>query len=129
MLMLLQAVPPTAMPVTTELTSVVTAGAISVSVIQWLKNTKLIPFINHNSAALNRAVAWLMAFISAIGLHYTWDSGTGTLTLTGLTATAIGTTLWATIKSYAFQVLIYRGIVDKNGKPVQAAQEPAPAQG
>lgn len=125
MLMLLQAVPPTAMPVTTELTSVVTAGAISVSIIQWLKNTKLVPFINHNSAALNRVVAWIAAFVSAVGLHYTWDSGTGTLTLTGLTATAIGTTLWATIKSYAFQVLIYRGIIDKSGKPVAPPAVPA----
>ena len=94
-----------------ELVSTVTASAMSVAIIQWMKNTKYIPFMNQHSSAFNRFVGWVAAFLSATGIHYSFNHDTGTLTLTGLTAVALGHTVWDTTKSYAFQWLTYRGIV------------------
>jgi hypothetical protein len=93
-----------------EVLDTVTASAMSVAIVQWLKNTKLIPFMNQHSSGINRAVAWFMAFLSGTGIHYNFDHATGTLTLTGLTAMAIFHTAGDTIKSYALQWLVYRGV-------------------
>ena len=94
-----------------ELVSTVTASAMSVAVIQWMKNTKLVPFMDQHSSGLNRFIGWLAALLSATGIHYTFNHDTGTLTLTGLTVMGLTHTAWDTTKSYAFQWLVYRGVV------------------
>jgi hypothetical protein len=107
-----------------EIVSSVTASAMAVAVIQWLKNTKWVPFINQYSSTLNRVLGWAIAAISAAGLHYNYESATGTLTLTGLTAATLTHSLWETTKSYALQWLIYKGIVKG---PAQVAEATASA--
>lgn len=111
-----------------EVVTTVTASAMSVAVIQWLKNTKLIPFMDQHTAGLNRFAGWLAAFGSSVGIHWTFDHTAGTLTLTGLTLAAIGHTAWDTTKSYAFQWLVYRGIVKDKAADVAAVAEGMPAQ-
>lgn len=103
---------------TTELPALLTASSMTVAVIEWMKNTKFIPFMNQHTAGINRLVAWIAAFCAGTGIHYQFDSHTGTLTLTGLTLTVIGHAAWDTTKSYAFNWMVYRGIV----KPTQKAQ-------
>jgi hypothetical protein len=93
-----------------EVLDTVTASAMSVAIVQWLKNTKLIPFMDQHTTTINRIVAWVMAFLSATGIHYNFDHATGTLTLTGLTAMALFHTTGDTVKSYALQWLVYRGV-------------------
>lgn len=93
-----------------EVLDTVTASAMSVAIVQWLKNTKLVPFMDQHTTSINRVVAWIMALLSATGIHYNFDHATGTLTLTGLTAAAIFHTVGDTIKSYALQWLVYRGV-------------------
>lgn len=124
--MMLQAIAD-AMPVSTELPSLITTSAITVAAIQWLKNTKLIPFINQHSSTVNRVVGWTAAFITAAGLHYTWDANTGTLTLTNLHLMSILHAAGDTTKSYAFQWLIYKGIVQTPARDVAAVTEGVPA--
>lgn len=96
---------------TNELVSTISASAMAVSIVQWAKNTKLIPFMDQHTAGMNRFVGWMAAFLSATGIHYQFNHDTGTLTLTGLTAAALAHTTWDTVKSYAFQWLVYRGVV------------------
>ena len=110
-----------------ELLSTITASSMAVAIIQWLKNTKLVPFMNQNSAGLNRFVGWFAAFVSGAGLHYHYEASTGTLTLTGLTAAAIVHTGWDTVQSYAAQWLIYRGIVKQPAADVAAVAQGMPA--
>ncbi len=106
-------------PMGSEIVSTITASAMAVSIVQWLKNTKLVPFMDQHTAGINRIVGWVFATISAFGLHYTYDSATGTLTLTGLTVAALSHSIWDVVKSYAFQKLIYAGVIKG---PAQVAE-------
>jgi hypothetical protein len=101
----------------------VAVSTIAVGVVQWLKNSKWIPFMDQHTSTINRIVSWAAAFCSATGIHYTFDHGTGTLTLTGLTVMGLWHSFGDTVKSYAVQWLIYRGV--KNG--LVPAPTPPPA--
>lgn len=105
-------------------TSTITASAMAVAIIQWMKNTKLIPFMDQHTDAINRLVAWIAATISAFGIHYNYDATAGTLTLTGLTAAGIGHSLWEVIRSYAFQILIYKGVMKPAAAPATVPAAP-----
>ncbi len=110
-----------------DLLSTVTASTLAVSIIQWLKSTKLVPFINQHSAGLNRTLSWFIAFASGAGIHYTFNGDAGVLTITGLSAGVIIHTATITCKQYAIQWLIYRGIVSKQAGDVTAVAEGVPA--
>lgn len=118
-----------------EILSTITASTLAVSVIQWLKNTKLIPFVNEHSTGLNRFLGWVMAFIAGTGIHYTFNGETGVLQITGLTAGVIMHSVTVTCKQYAVQWLVYRGVLKKdvtnppeNPVPVTLDHPVAPAQ-
>ena len=113
--------------VSNEFMSTITASTLAVSIIQWLKNTKLVPFINENSTTLNRWVSWLAAFVSGAGIHFTFNHDAGVLTVTGLTAGVIIHTVTVTCKQYAVQWLIYRGVL--KGPAIAAGGAEAPAVG
>lgn len=90
-----------------------TMSSVVVMLIQWVKGTKLFPFVNENTASLNRVIGWLAAGGAAIGLHLAFDSTSGTLTITGLTLTTMLHAGWDWIKSVAVQELIYQGVLQK----------------
>lgn len=92
---------------TNELVSQVTASAVVVAFINYLKKAAWIPFINANSLWVNRLVALLAAIATSIGLHWTFDAQAGSLTITGLTAMGILGSGWEVAKSYAMQHILY----------------------
>lgn len=113
-----------------EFLSTITASTIAVSIIQWLKNTKLVPFINEHSTGLNRLVSWVAAFAAGTGIHFTFNGDAGVLQVTGLSAGVIIHTVTVTCKQYAVQWLIYRGILKPGTNPAPVLPAvPAPAQG
>lgn len=116
--MLLQLTPDPTM--TNELLSTLTGATMVVSIIEWVKNTKVVPFINRNSTALNRVVSWVGAFLAGTGIHYTFNQDAGVLTISGLSAGVIFHTALITTKQYALQWMLYRGVV----KPQQGAEPP-----
>lgn len=118
-MMLLQAVD--VMPVTTELPSLITTSAMTVAIIQWFKNTRLIPFMDEHTAAINRTVAWIAAFASAAGIHYTWDATTATIAISGLHPIVVLHAAGDVLKSYAFQWLVYKGVVKPQVATAQVA--------
>ena len=97
--------------------STITAGGMAVAVIQWLKETKWLPFINEHSAGINRLVAAIAACISAIGLHWAFDASEGVLTITGLHWANIGHSAWDVFKSYVLQWLMYKGVIKGSSAP------------
>ncbi len=103
--------------------STVTASTLAVSIIQWAKESKLVPFVNAHSAGLNRFLGWAIAFFSGAGIHYTFNGDAGVLTVTGLSAGVIIHTATITCKQYAAQWLIYRGIVKGPAADVTAVKE------
>ena len=101
----------------TELiTSQLTAGYACAALMEWLKKQSWFPFATVDNARLNRAFAMALAFATAVGLHFTFDSEAGVLTITGLTLANILHTGWAWIQQYALQQAAFRGLI-KNGVP------------
>lgn len=125
-MLLLQTTPDPTM--VNDFMSTIAASTLAVSVIQWLKNTKLIPFINAHSAGVNRTLSWLIAFASGAGIHYTFSGDSGVLTITGLSAGVIIHTATITCKQYAVQWLIYKGIVKGPAADTTAVAEGTKAQ-
>lgn len=106
-----------------DVLSTLTASTLTVSIIQWLKTTKWVPFINQHSASVNRALGWLGAFATGTGIHYTFNHDAGVLTITGLSAGIIIHTATVTAKQWAFQLLIYKGIFKGPAETVTAIAE------
>src|SRR5438105_118318 len=113
------------MPVSTELPGIISTSALSVAIIQWLKKSKhpSLAFINQHSDNVNIFANIVAAFVSATGLHFTYDSQLGTILLTNLTPAIIRHGVFETARSYAFNWLIYEGIVKKRAADVAAIQE------
>lgn len=96
----------------------VTAAGLIVMLVQWVKNTKLVPWINNHTALATRILSWAAAFATATGVHYMYDKEQGTLLFTGLTLSAVASSTWHWISSIVAQELIYRGVVpDQPAKP------------
>lgn len=93
------------------LTSQFTAGYAISALVEWLKGQTWFPFASVGNARLNRAFAMATALVAAFGLHATFDSNVGVLTITGLTASNIVHSIWAWIQQYAIQQFMYKGIV------------------
>lgn len=115
------------MPVSTELPALISTSAMSVAIIQWIKNTKYVPFVNQHTAGVNRLLGWGSAFCSAIGIHYSYDAHLGNLTITGLTLYAIVHAALDATKSYSFNWLIYNGMIKGRAADVAAVAEGVPA--
>jgi len=95
------------------ISSQIGAAGISVYLIQWLKNTTKLPWINDATNQLNR---WLSAFLAAlavVGIHVEFDQTVGILTVTGLTIAAVVPLAWNFITQFVLQEVIYRGAVKK----------------
>lgn len=100
------------------LTSQITAGYAASTLIEWLKRQAWFPFATTDNAKLNRAFAGVMAFATAIGLHFTFDSDAGVLTIAGLTVANIAHTAWAWVQQYALQQFMYKSVVKRPGGAV-----------
>ena len=106
-------------PVATDTTAVLTASAVSVWVIQQLKNSSWFKMLTPSSAVMNRLASAVAAIFTATGIHVAFASGT--LTITGLTLSAILGAAIAWFKSFVMNELIYQGIVNKTVTTVAAS--------
>lgn len=106
----------------TELISSQLAVAYATSsLLEWLKHKPWFPLMQDKSAQLNRAMAMLAAFITAIGVHWVsdWQAANGVLTITisGLTWANIGHGFIAWIQQYAMQQGFWKVLV-RSDSPV-----------
>ena len=86
-------------------------------IIERLKNSKLpaLNWISQNTPWVTRAVAVGAASLTAIGIHWTFTGST--LMITGLSLTAIVTTLYNVAQNYLFQHAWYKLAFGGNGVP------------
>lgn len=87
--------------------------------IKWLKYQKWFPLMQQEAAVLNRMFSAAIAFIAAIGIHYTFDVVQGTLVITGLTIAGVTHGLWAWGEQFALQQGVFKLIV----QPEEARQQ------
>jgi hypothetical protein len=66
-----------------------------------------IPGIANVPAWAKRVAYWLVAAGSAVGVHTAYNSGTGTLVITGLSLAAILHAAWHWVQSVALQEFIH----------------------
>lgn len=114
-----------AMPVSTDLPAIIATSAISVAIIQWMKNSQL-PFLrafSQQSSGLNRTLAWIASLVSGVGIHYHYDPSLGALTITGLTLSAVYSAGVNASKSYGFNWLIYNLAVKPRAADIAAVAE------
>ena len=92
--------------VTTQLT----ASAVVVWAIQYLKAAGWFKFMSDDSGKINRTVSALLALGTAAGIHLTFDSGAGVLTITGITIANGLHFLWASAQQFVGQEVLYEMI-------------------
>jgi hypothetical protein len=119
-----------------------TASAVFVFLLQWLKNSRWFPWISQETYKLNRVLAIAAAGLSAVGVNYQVvhpGPGDWTIAITGLTAAGISAAGVMWLKQFCVQELTYRMAVkavnsNGNGKtngvaPVAFKANPNPAPG
>lgn len=89
------------------------AAGVAVWLIQWLKSTKLAPFIHEGTDKLNRVLSALIAALATVGIHVEFDQTGGVLTVTGLTLSAALPLVWSYLQQLVMQEVIYRSAVKK----------------
>lgn len=97
-------------------------GCVVVFLINWLKSARWFPFLQREWKTAQRVWSVLLAAASAVGVHVIFKNQT--LTITGLSLTAVAVAGWAWLKAFAMQEFIYQAT--KQAKA--AADTSAPAQ-
>ena len=110
--------------------SVFTSSALSVYLIQKLKDSKYFPWLTAETAKLNRVASALLAALGAVGLQYQWTSSTHTLVITNLTLSVIGLGIWHWLQHFTLQEVVYRATTSNSSlaKLIEgflASQKPA----
>ena|SRR5260221_6489883 len=97
---------------------VLTAGGtalVSALILQALKKSQLAIFnfvgTERDKWAANLTVSIIMAFITAIGISYKYDSAAGTLVLSGLTVSGISHGLWHWFIQWIGQHAAYKTLI------------------
>jgi hypothetical protein len=107
-----------------QLTSQGTMSIVIVAMLEWAKNSPLAPFINKETTALNKGLGAFLAFITSIGIAYTYSAGVVTITFTVMTVLH---GLWTFIQQLAFQHIVYHGFIKPKTVEVSAAAPAAVA--
>lgn len=90
--------------------SVIIAGIVSM-VMEWLKKAPWFPLIKDAQGRLNVVISATVAAAAAIGIHVSFDSATGVLMVTGLTASTVLHGGWEWGKQFFLQEAMYRTLV------------------
>lgn len=99
----------------------VTAAAVSVAFINWLKKSEWFPWITQEKARVMRAVALLTAAAASIGIAYTWDPAARLLSFHIPTLVAVVGMAVGYVKSFAIQELTYQATKKPNVGELVAA--------
>lgn len=101
-----------------QLVSQLTSAATVVYLLQWLKRTKWVPWVNMHSSTLNHWLSIVGALITSVGIHLTFtgtaaDGWQGTFMVPSLLAMWHGLT--HLVQSYVAQKVLYTAVVKPAG--------------
>lgn len=85
------------------ITSQLAGAALLAYLLQWVKRTRLIPWVSDHTKGVNYALTGVMSLLATLGIHYQFDATSGVLTVGGLHATTIAAGAWEWAKQWAFQ--------------------------
>lgn len=98
------------------LTDQMTTAAIIIYVLQWLKKSKVVPWITADTKGLNRFLAALGAAAGTAGITFQLDTVSGTLMITGLLLPNLLTFTWQFLQTWAMTQAGYSLFVEPNRK-------------
>ena len=89
-------------------------SAIGVFLLQYLKNAKWFPWAQTaGTKYVNRAMAIIIAILSATGIGHVWDPAAHTLMFTNLTVGGIAIALWHWLQQFIMQETVYQATANK----------------
>lgn len=100
------------------LTQGISAGTV-VWIIQELKKAGWCKSLSMDSARVNRIVSAIAALLTASAIHWTWDSASHVLTISGLTLSAVAGFLWGAFQQFVGQEYLYQAVY----APKEAARQ------
>jgi len=103
--------------------STFTSSALVVWLMQLVKKSKWLNFVQEGKPALNRMVSVIAAMIANLGISYSWDAQTHALTIAGLSLVGLLTAGWHWLNHFAMQEVMYQAAVNKPTAPTLAQQE------
>jgi hypothetical protein len=101
-----------------------TMSIVVVTFIQYLKQSPLAPRINEETTKINKLLGVVLAFLTSIGIAYTYNAGTVVITFT---VAAVLHGLWHFVQQLALQHVIYHGVFKPTTVQVSAAAPAAVA--
>jgi hypothetical protein len=122
---------PETLPESLHFGTQITAGALSVFIIQKLKGWSALPWISHWTPMVNRAVAIGSSFLTAVGIHMAYSSVDHTLLISGLTLPGVLGMAWVWTKQFALQEYVYQSSANRTkvdlpqGARIEGAKIPA----
>ncbi len=103
--------PPINMEPQELLSTQIAVAYLTSNLLKVLKYQKWFPLMAQEAKVLNRIFAGFVAFVAAIGVHWTFDMTTGTMIITGLTMAGIAHAIWAWFEQFALQQGVFKLIV------------------
>lgn len=96
-----------------ELTGSAITAYLVAEVLQLLKESSWFPWLTAETAKANRIAGIVIAAVSAVGVHMTFSPDSGTLVVSGLTASGILTMGGDWLKQWAMQQFAFRSAIQK----------------
>ena len=88
-----------------------TASAVIVWLYQKLKEASWFPALSDSTSLfVQRALAVVLAFATALGISYSFDAEAGNFVVTGLTFSGAVAAGWAALQAFVTQQLVYHGV-------------------
>jgi hypothetical protein len=111
---------PQAQTVLSPMSTQVGIALIVPFVLQWLKKTPFVPWINERTDWVVRLLSMAVAVASSVGIIVTWDPAAGSLLITGINVQAIANLLFQSWAHFKGQEIVYRTAI----KPYEAPTLP-----
>lgn len=106
------------------ITSQLASAALMVYLLQWVKRSRLIPWVTEHTKGLNRMLNAMLAMAAAVGIHYHFDAEAGQLVISGLYGQSIAQGVWEWSKQWAFQQASFDMIFAKTQGMAMAPDAP-----
>ena len=104
-------------PMETDLSAHLTTGAVVVYAIEYMKSSKLFPWLTVESTTACRVISAVAAAAMAFGIQASGDSAAGwTITIPPLEILLAG--IWHWSEQFVVQQLAYDAVIQRSGKGV-----------
>lgn len=116
--------------VASVLSTQVTAAAMTVWLLQTLKNAKWFPLLQHGQKAISRAVSFIISAFVSIGIGYSWTKnldGTHVLMLAIPTMPVLALGAWHWAQQFVYNEIIYQSTVNKLSVTSKPSGDTSPA--